>query len=112
MAISRKQVEMCRQQEMRETQSFLLQIDLCGPQVFFTGHCGFIIIYKKKKLCRLLSYYPADVDSKAAVWLSASERFPVSYCSYYSIQWMCMTMDSNCKLKDAPDLIANVLHLR
>lgn len=67
---------------------------------------------KKKKLCRLLSYYPADVDSKAAVWLSASERFPVSYCSYYSIQWMCMTMDSNCKLKDAPDLIANVLHLR
>lgn len=42
---------MCRQQEMRETQSFLLQIDLCGPQVFFTGHCGFIIIYKKKKNC-------------------------------------------------------------
>lgn len=111
MAISRKQVEMCRQQEMRETQSFLLQIDLCGPQVFFTGHCGFIIIYKKK-MCRLTSYYPADVDSKAAVWLSASERFPVSYCSYYSIQWMCMTTDSNCKLKDAPDLIANVLHLR
>lgn len=67
---------------------------------------------QKKKMCRLPSYYPADVDSKAAVWLSASERFPVSYCSYYSIQWMCMTMDSNCKLKDAPDLIANVLHLR
>lgn len=60
-------------------------------------------------MCRLTSYYPADVDSKAAVWLSASERFPVSYCSYYSIQWMCMTTDSNCKLKDAPDLIANVL---
>lgn len=71
-----------------------------------------IYYHLQKKMCRLPSYYPADVDSKAAVWLSASERFPVSYCSYYSIQWMCMTMDSNCKLKDAPDLIANVLHLR
>lgn len=65
-----------------------------------------------KKMCRLTSYYLANVDSKAAVCLSASERFPVSYCSYYSIQWMCMAMDSNCKLKDAPDLVANVLHLR